>query len=344
MTTLKERYIAAALERLPDDQRDEIGAEIRAAIGEMVDQRVEAGEPEEAATEQTLNELGDPAKLAASYQERPRYVIGPGWYPSYISAMKKIPAVVLPIVALITLLVGIGIDQKDLSDAIQGTVESVIGAAVQIVFWITLAFVIAERVIGPEMPTKRQGPWTVADLPEAPAKRQISLGDVLPDVIAMIAVVVLVLLQYARGIGYFVRGGVDPVKHLSLLNPDLAWGWQVGFFGVVAVSIVSPVVRYLRGYWTRPMFLLEFVGSALWIMYVVALAASEPIINPEFAGRVDEGATWWKTGGTANIVIALAVSAVSVQTAWEAWTGYREYRRVYEGDAEGRTAPATRGG
>lgn len=328
MTMLKERYIDAVLEHVPDDQKDEMSREIRAAVDEMIDQRVETGEPMESATEDALNELGDPEKLAMSYQERPRYLIGPGWYPSYISMLKKIPAVVLPFVAVITLLVGIGIDQKGLSEAIQGAVESVIGAAIQILFWITLGFAIAERTVGPEMPSKENKRWTVADLPEAPARRQITLGGVVPDIVAMFALAVLAWLQFARGIGFFVRGAAESVQDVSLINPDLAWGWMAAFFALVSFSIAAAVVRYLRGFWTRPVAMLEIADSVLWAIYVVALAASAPIVNPAFAERVDEGSRWWATGGQANTLIAIAVIVISVQTAWDAWRGHREYMRM----------------
>lgn len=110
---------------------------------------------------------------------------------------------------------------------------------------------------------------------------------------------------------------------------------MAAFFALVAFSIAAAVVRYLRGFWTGPVALLAIVDSALWAAFAVALAASAPIINREFAERVDEGATWWKTGGTANIAIAILVIVASVQTAWEAWQGYREYRQVYEAPAGG---------
>ncbi|HWV25212.1 MAG TPA: hypothetical protein VNZ58_13575 [Thermomicrobiales bacterium] len=341
-TMLKERYIAAALDHVPAEQRDEVRAEIRAAIDEMVDQRIEAGEPGDIATEHVLNELGDPAKLAASYQDRPRYLIGPGWYPAYIAFLKMILGIVLPLIVVVTLLVGLAVDDKSLSGAIGDAVGAVFTTALQVGFWVTLGFAVAERVVGPEMPSKNEGRWTVADLPEAPKARQITLGGVLPDIIAMIVVAVLALLQSAKGIGIIVRSGPESAMELPLINPDLGLGWQIVFFALVALSIVGPIARYVTGFWTRRVVLLELADSALWIAYILILAVSVPIVNPEFAERVDEGATWWKTGDTANIAIAIVVILISVQTAWEAWQGYREYRRVYEGTSGGHlTAPAS---
>ena len=84
-TRSAERYVATVLEPIAENQRSEVRTEIRGAIGEMVGQRIEAGEPEDVAVRAALNELGDPARLAASYSDRQQYLIGPGWYPSYIN-------------------------------------------------------------------------------------------------------------------------------------------------------------------------------------------------------------------------------------------------------------------
>jgi hypothetical protein len=331
MTMLIERYIGAALEEIPDRQRDDTAREIRAAIDEMVELRMVSGEPESVATEHALNELGDPRRLAASYAERPQHLIGAGWYPRYIALLKQILTIVVPLVAIVTLLTSIGVDDKSVINAVGDAAGSVAMAIVQIGFWLTLGFAIAERVAKPEgsMATKER--WTVTELPKEPKARQITLGDVAPDVIAMVVLAALAVLTFTDGIGILVRGASDAIKAMPLINPDLGAGWVVGFFALVALSIESPIARYMRGYWTRPMLVLEALDSAFWIVYMIALAASAPIINPEFAERVDPGSTWWETGGTANVLIAVSVIVVSLQTAWEAWTGHRAYRRQYQG-------------
>ncbi len=328
MMTLKDRYIAAALEHVPDSQRDEVDEEIRTAVDEMVDQRIEAGEQADQATTQVLNELGDPAKLAASYQDRPRYFIGPGWFPTYTSWLKNILTFGLPVIVLVTLLTSIGVDGESVSEAIQDALESVILAAVQIVFWVTVGFFIAERVLGPDLPSQGSAQWTARDLPEAPVKRQITLGGILPEVIAMIVIGALALLQYVRGVGMFNWARSDSFDGIALVNPDLVWVWPVGFFALVGLSIATTISRYMTGFWTRRMMIFEWIDSALWSGFIVALAVSAPIINPAFAARVDEGATWWETGGQANAIIAIAVIAVSVDASWEAWKGHREYTRL----------------
>lgn len=111
-----------------------------------------------------------------------------------------------------------------------------------------------------------------------------------------------------------------------LVNPDLGTGWQVGFFALIVLSIAVEIATYMRGVWTRPMLALTAVESALWIGYIVALAMSEPIINPELARRFGGESGWWKTGGQANSFIAIVIVAITIWELWEAWRGHREYR------------------
>ena len=79
-TTLTDRYVAAAMRTVPEKQRDDLGAELRASIDDQIDARVENGEPHGDAERAVLTELGDPDKLAAGYTDRPLYLIGPRYY------------------------------------------------------------------------------------------------------------------------------------------------------------------------------------------------------------------------------------------------------------------------
>lgn len=332
VTMLRERYITAVLDKVPESQRDEVRIEIGAAIDEMVDKGIKAGEPEEVAAEQALNELGDPSALAASYQDRPNYLIGPGWYPAYIFALKRIPAIVLPIVATITFLVGLGLDGATLPKAIQSSVESVFFAAVQILFWVTLGFVIAERVVGPDMPSTEDKAWTVANLPEVPARRQISLTDTLMTVITLVIFGAFAIIGQSRGLGAFLwRGEAGDMDSMPILNPDLGTVWAVGFFALLALSIGVPLVRYAKGNWTTPMLVATCIESTLWIVFLAVLAAREPIFNPDLVRRLDlTDDRIWGAAGSLEITTVGVLIVITLWDTWEAIRGHREYQRVYK--------------
>jgi hypothetical protein len=329
MTQLTERYVAAALERIPDDRRQDTGKDIRGAIDEMVAQRIDMGEPEDAAIRAALTELGDPTRLGDSYHESKRYLIGPGWYPAYVEVLRRVLVVAVPVIAVISMLLTVGEDDGDLADAIASGLSSVWVVGIQVLLWVTVGFVIAERTMGPDGPALLRGrEWTIDDLPEATQGRQIGLTETLISVIAMAAFGVLAFLQWERGIGAFVRGIDDSDEHLPLLNPDLGTGWVVAFFALLAISIGAAIARYVAGVWTRPMLLLTAGEFVLWTVFMVTLAVSEPIFNPELAQRVDGvDADWWTAGGSANLIAAIIVIAINLWDVWDGWQGYRQRER-----------------
>jgi hypothetical protein len=153
------------------------------------------------------------------------------------------------------------------------------------------------------------------------------LGDALPAVIGLIVFGVLAVAQARSGIGFFVRGASDSTASLPLINPDLAPGWQIGFFALLALSLVIEIVRYVRGFWTRSMLLLALVEGILWIVYVIALALTAPIVNPELGRRISEESDWWDQRGAANILIAIVIIWGVLQALWEGWNGYQRYRQ-----------------
>ena len=104
MSSLIDRYVAAATRHLPDSSRSDAARDIRVMIDEMVEARVVAGEDDHVAATTVLNELGDPAQVARSFESRPRYLIGPRHFEQYLSLMKVL-LIWVPTTAFIALLV-----------------------------------------------------------------------------------------------------------------------------------------------------------------------------------------------------------------------------------------------
>ena len=67
MDTLTDRYVAATVRELTQDQRDDVDRELRGTIEDMVEARLDAGAAasREEAEREVLVELGDPIRLAA---------------------------------------------------------------------------------------------------------------------------------------------------------------------------------------------------------------------------------------------------------------------------------------
>src|SRR5262245_64492392 len=100
-TTLTDRYVDATLRRVPARQRPDIERELRASIADAVDDRLEAGGDPAEAEEAVLTDLGDPARLAAGYADRPLHLIGPAFFLDYTRLLRALLVTVVPAVAAV---------------------------------------------------------------------------------------------------------------------------------------------------------------------------------------------------------------------------------------------------
>jgi hypothetical protein len=331
MQILVDRYVTTAVQDVPDGRRADVAREIRTAIGELVEQRLEAGEPEVLAVRESLNELGNPTQFAAAYDDSPRYLIGPGWYPAYIALLKRLLPIGLIGLASFSIVFDLVEDPGNnfnFAHFVSTVVDTVYNIGIQILLWVTVGFIIAERTIGPAGPKPMQRRWTIDDLPEHPMRRRIGLRDTLPEVLVLLLAGILVIVQHVRGFGVAMGSDApEATRDMPLLNPDLVPGWAIAFFGLLAVSIIVSLARYWQGAWTRTIFVISLLDDALWIGFISILAATKPIFNIDLMRHTDEFGDIWGAGDTANLTAAAMVIAVSVWSMWEAWKAYRNYQQ-----------------
>lgn len=312
MNTLTDRYITATLTRLPDAKRADIERELRASIADAVDDRLTAGEEATTAEYAVLSDLGDPARLAAGYADRPQHLIGSAYYPDYVRLLTTLAVIVVPVVAAAVALA------KTLGDAAFGTVVgATVGAtlttAVHIFFWVTLAFVAIERGTI-RNPLPRQ-PWTPDALPDDPPGRRTRFGE-LVAVTAMAVVFVAALL--VSPLVSPLRDAAD--RPIRLFDP---WLWSSGaIYLFVALVLVGLATRFLRFYlpWqpirALAIVLVDLAGAAalIWV------GASTHLVNPAFADAAGWGpvAVDWAHRG-----IMIAGAIVVVTSLADAYTSYR---------------------
>ena len=189
--SLTDRYVEATLRRLPDEKRLDIDKELRALIADAIDARIEAGtDPAEAETA-ALTELGDPARLAAGYAERPLHLIGPELFLDYTRLLRTLFVTIVPIVAAVVGLVQV-VGGGPVGSMIGTTVGAAITTTVHIFFWTTLAFAAIERTQAVRGPLT--GPWTPAMLPEPPPSRRARFGELMAETVALVLFSSLLLL------------------------------------------------------------------------------------------------------------------------------------------------------
>lgn len=325
-TTLTDRYVWAVTRLLPEGQRAEIDQELRSSIGDMVDARLAAAGEDPRVPEdddvtvddveaEVLTELGDPGALAARYTDRPRALIGPEVYPGYLRLLKLLASILLPIVAVTSLVVGIlAEDVTGIGEVIGGVASGLFDVALQLTFWVTLGYVIYER-------TRGEDHWSVDALPDPPAPRHVTVGETVSSLVLVGVAIAALLWQRASS------PLTDPVdgEAVPLLDPGLWSGWAQALIAVLALGAVVVVVVHRVGRWT-PATAAANVGVDLVVLGIVTwLAVDDRLLNTRFLEVLADRNDWTSVPDPSPWAVIVLVGAV---VAWDAVDGLRKARRA----------------
>jgi predicted secreted protein len=289
-TTLTDRYVEAALRRLPIHQRPDIERELRASIADAIDDRIEVAEDPAEAELAVLTELGDPARLAAGYADRPMHLIGPAVYLDYKRLLTSLLATVVPIVA-VTVGVISTIDGEPFGTILGDAVGAGVTTAVHIAVWTTVLFVVLERSPAARLAATRQ--WTPDTLPEPPSRRA-KFGELIAETVMFVLFTAFILLSPVLAIQ------TDPAgEPIGVFSP---WLWDTGvvylFLALVVVMLgLSYAKYYVR--WSVPLAVgtaaVEVAASSVMLW----LAATDHVLNPAFieaAGWPADAQRWINIG------------------------------------------------
>lgn len=291
MTTLTDRYVHAVTASLPPDQREDIAAELRAVIGDAVAARSAAGTQADGESA-VLLELGPPSQLADSYRGHGRSLIGPTVYPYWLRTLRVLLGVVPTVTALVVLF-SEWQTVASLPELLWSAAGAALFAALQVAFWVTVGFVIAERTESPQALTEAFGPgraWRPEDLPE-PREREVGWVDAITSIVGNAFVLVFLL-------------ALEPVAG-SLLGEgamELRWLIAVG----VALSLLASIVVLVRGRWSLWSAAANTLGNVVFLAPVIWLAAQRELVNPTLVEAIsgDAGDNWiWPTVGVIALVV-----------------------------------------
>ncbi|MEV0607250.1 permease prefix domain 1-containing protein [Polymorphospora rubra] len=305
--TLTDRYIVAALHSVPTAERDDLERELRASIADAVDGRVEAGETPRAAERATLEDLGDPAHLAARYLDRPTFLLGPAYYFTWLRLLKMLLGIVLPIAT--TVIVAIDLLDGMPPQRIVGTaVTTVLTIGVHLTFWTTLVFVVLERsgakTARPGGAGKDLRSWSLDMLPDV-ARRTTGLAELVGFVVVTILFVFVVIWQ--QQVGFVGDDAGDPVP---FLRPELWRFWIPALFVLLAAAVAGAVARYRTGHRTGSLVLASVaLNLAGWTATTILLLRGE-LIDTRFFAELDVtplSGSWTTTYQGVAVVIALSV-------------------------------------
>ncbi len=302
--SLVDRYVAETLRRLPEKQRPEIERELRAAIADDVDARVELGATPPDAEFAALESLGDPFRLAAGYADRPLTLVGAELYPAYVRTLTVVSWAVLPCVVLVGVVISVA-----RGTGVWGSIFGPLGLAVQVAvyqsFAITLLFVLIERVSGgTSAQTRAALRWTPDRLPpETRVTEAAGWGDFLTTIVGGMVLVALLVIDRFAPIVTGPGGARVPV-----LDPRLWSGWIPLFLGLLVLAAVLAFVRFRVGRRTLGIAIAGTVLDLATAAALIAMVLTTTVVDPALtdAAVIRPGSWVWLT---ASAVIALAFLA-----------------------------------
>ena len=315
--TLTDRYVHAVTGSVPERQRKEVGDELRTLIADQVDALTDAGEPRNRAEESVLTELGDPARLAASYADRPLHLIGPRFYLAWQRLLKLLLCIIPPLAGA-GVAIGEVISGAGIGDVLGSVLSTVLSVIVGITFWVTLVFAILERT---GVPTEEAGitAWTLKDLPE-PADTGAGIGELVASITLASLLAFALIWDHVHGLA-LIDG-----EWMQVLNPALWPAWTIGLLALLLLDVVIAVLVYANRGWSYGLATANAVLAAAFAIPAVWLLASDRLINPALSTALTDA-----VGADSDTVLpalgaVLAVSIVLIE-GWDAIDGFLKARR-----------------
>ncbi|MDU5335226.1 HAAS signaling domain-containing protein [Enterococcus sp.] len=317
-----ERYIAAVVLQLPENERAEVAKELRSNIYDMLSDR-----PNDAEIEKVLRSMGSPTKLAEQYRQNPRYLISPQVYDEYIRLLKLL----VPIVGIITVIVGAvsGVFEtlqqsgpqvgRVLQVMFQSGIQSGVSGVMQTLVWTTIGFVIAERTGA--FNRKKKEDWKVEDLPPLTTEKLIPISDPVAEIIGtMVFSAFLILGSTNQFAAVFTKTGPVNIAVPIFSDEFVRYLIPALIIGVV-LTVIANAMKVFDRCWTNRVCLWSIIDNAVSAMMWVFLLMRENIFSSELVELLQEQ-TWSSgdvlhyisTGNTASIRLIISLVIVVIST------------------------------
>ncbi|GCF95615.1 hypothetical protein NRIC_35060 [Enterococcus florum] len=287
-----DRYVAAVINHLPENEQDEVKQELTGNIYDML-----PDDPSEEEVKQVLERMGAPEVLAEEYRQNPRYLISPKVYNDYLRLLKLL----VPIMAIIGAIAGIidgGVEafqtnRIQISEGIQlltrTSISNALSAAMQTLIWVTIGYVIAERT--GMLDSNRKKKWTVKNLPEPLTGKVIPISDPVAEIIATCFFCGFLVLEALGKLPFMFSTSGTINGHVPLFSHQFASRLFPIALVCILLTLVSCGQKIVDRRWTKRVSLLAVLDSllsgALWIF----LFSQRNIFSSELIDLLQEQ-TW----------------------------------------------------
>ncbi|MCK1983053.1 MULTISPECIES: HAAS signaling domain-containing protein [Peribacillus] len=323
---LIELYIQEVTRRLPEKNREDIGLELQSTIADMLPEN-----HTEQDVKAVLLKLGDPVTLASGYRDRPMHLIGPRYYDVYISLLKMI----LPIAAVISLIALVGDNPfRDTEYTIVDAILKIIGkgiagiisTSIQVFFWLTLSFAIAERLdtSKDQSPlTKNLKPWTPENLKDIPNISKIKAVPMIEVFASLLGLSVFAALYFnaANLLGVYEKRNGSLIFVTPSFNQDVLNSYWLLVSCVVIIGVLLAIYKLFLRQWTLKLAIFHAIYQLLSTLTFIIIISNPNLLNPEFIAyqktlfSIDD----WKTSIYWGLILISIFFA-----AYDSYQGFRK--------------------
>lgn len=278
-----ERYTYAVTRQLPQSQREDIERELRGLITDKLNDRLQGREAASQDVLAVLTELGDPRRWADRYRGRPRSLIGPELYPTYLTILTIVLSAVA-IAMLVVFIVQTVVTPGNVIEHLAAGLANLFGGAAQAFAWVTVSFALAERFGDVKELSAAAGgsTWTPVDLPELPERSlQIGRGEPIASIVFTVAFTALVTVALDV-FGIWVFNGTRGGQVVSFLNPDVFRAYLPLIWALAALSIVNEIWKLAAGRWTARLIAFDVLVDVCNFALALSLFSNPSIWNPAF--------------------------------------------------------------
>ena len=224
---LIDRYVYQVSRRLPKRLRDDVRAELRSLLLDALEEstgRRDSGEVSPSIDDQVavLKEFSAPAQMAAKYQPRPQYIVGPRLYNLYLIVVAAVIGA-----GFLASIVSTAVSRLFVSSVADGMLELLyqgtmrfLNIAISGIGSATLVFAVLERVIPDgELRLNTEEEWNPRDLPEIEERSEVKTASRVVQ-IGIMALLLIAFIAFPDriGAGVYYDGGWHVVP--SILSPE----------------------------------------------------------------------------------------------------------------------------
>jgi hypothetical protein len=284
MNKLIENYVYDVVRRLPSKMRDDVGAELKANIYEMIDD-----DTNEEEVKKVLYSMGSPRSLASSYTAGRKQIISIEWISDYKYVLKLV-LIILGSIALVFGLIdaiqnytssnAFAIFFEVLSKVIGNVIDSLLsGFAI-----VTIIFIIIDNY------ADKDDKWKLEDLPEPPKETNLKIsraGSISGLVFAIIFGALWMYILYYSNIyfGWYTDNGGWNLE-VSLFNLDYTRTFVWLFAIAILLDITVYVMKINYSMWNRPLVGAYVLSKVVGVLVSVIFLAGASLINQDFIVRV----------------------------------------------------------